>query len=222
MYSSCLKEFSIDCLVHVEFTLSRPQSLAFEMQHLKVHVTSLACPSYEMLLFILFQPQPYPQLSCPRENQIKIVDDKTTILIAVQGSGSRRGSRTFHLLTPLGPAPYSSMNFPVLFAGPAVTKLDADRLLGSFFCKQKQLSYKNKACDLWWSPNKRWFCIPVKGCAAVSSCWCFRVFLLNVGIPVGALVSKGKLCFSAGLERPSTGVERDAECCSKLFLLWCL
>jgi len=118
--------------------------------------------------------------------------------------------------------PYSPSDFPVRFAGPAVTRLGSAELL-EFFFKQKQLNYRNEAWDLfWWSANKMWFCIPVKSSDAVSSCWRFQVLLPSVAIPVDALASKGKPCFSAGLECPSVGVERDAGCCSKLFPLWCL
>lgn len=75
---------------------------------MKVHITSLACQRDEMLLFTWFQPQRYPQDFCPGENRTKIAYNRTTVLTAVQGSGSPRESRTFPLLPPLVPAPLQS------------------------------------------------------------------------------------------------------------------
>lgn len=89
MYSSCLKEFGTDCLVHVVLTLSWPYSLFFEVQLMKVHVTSLGCQRRGMFLFISFQTQPYPQYFYPGENKTKVADDKTSVLTAVQGSCSK-------------------------------------------------------------------------------------------------------------------------------------
>lgn len=220
MYSLCLKEFGTDCLVHVVLTLSWPHSLFFEVQHMKVLVTSLGCQRHGMFLFISFQTQPYPHYFYPGENQTKVAEDKTTVLTAVQGSCSK--SQDFpSIATSTSTLQSRGLSCPLHW--PCSNLAGLCWLLEFFFHKQKQLDYKNEACDLWrWSPNKRWFCIPVKGSAAVSSCWCFQVLLPSIVIPVDALASKGKLHFSAGLERPSIGVERDAECCSKLFLLWCL
>lgn len=140
---------------------------------------------------------------------------------SVQGSGSLRGRRAFPASASISAltVPCILLSSLVALQSPGWTVLN----VLSSSVKQKHLDYKNASCGLWWwSPNTRWFCIHVKGPAAVSSCWRVQELLPSAAIPVHALVSKGKLCFSAGLECPSIGVERDAECCSKLFPLWCL
>lgn len=114
---------------------------------MKVRATSVGCQRDEMLVFTSFQPQPYPQYFCAGENRTKIAYNRTTVLTAAQGSASLRESRTFPLLPPLVPAPLQSHGAFILFAGPAVTRLGSAELL-EFFCKQKQLDYRNEACDL--------------------------------------------------------------------------
>lgn len=50
--------------------------------------------------------------------------------------------------------PCSPTDFPLLFAGPSVSRLGSPKLL-ELFCKQKQLHCKNETCDLLrWSGKK--------------------------------------------------------------------
>lgn len=145
MYSSCVKEFSTDCLMHVALTLSWPHSLIFEVKHVKFHVISLVYQRDEILLFATFQSQPCLAsfVLGKIKQKLQMIRQKCFPLsknLVHLGGGGLLCHHWYQL-------PCSPMGSPLLFAGPAGSRLASPELLG-FFCKQKRLEYKNETCDL--------------------------------------------------------------------------
>lgn len=198
MYSSCLKEFSIDCLVHVALTLSWPHSLIFEVQHVKFHVISLVCQRDEILFFVRFQSQPCLAsfVLGKIKQKLQMIRQKCFPLyknLAHLGGGG--------LFAITGTSPLQSHRFPVsslpALQGPGWALLN---FLSSFASKSSlttKMRHMTYCDDLEKRGN---FILLSKALLPFS-----LAGVSSVTIPLDALVSKGKLCFSAGLECPSRG-----------------